>query len=217
MLKQARNIALYQKIYNNKQHITLLTCPRSNVDFAKLRDFSTNSNSNATNPSAPASSATASGTQQQQQKATSGPIITAAPPRPLKNISIHSLAEMKKKKIPISMFTAYDFPSAVHVDKAGIDVLLVGDSVGMVELGMDTTLPVTIDDMVHHCKAVSRGCHRPLLIGDLPFGTYEADPKQAVMNAARILKEGRMVSYILLISLIHICQAIDATIMVMIE
>lgn len=197
MLKQARNIALYQNIYTHKHHVASLPCIRSNTAFVTSRDFSTNNNnSNTTNTTAaPTPSATSGGAQ--QPKGTSGPIITAAPPRPLKNISIHSLAEMKKKKIPISMFTAYDFPSAVHVDKAGIDVLLVGDSVGMVELGMDTTLPVTIDDMVHHCKAVSRGCHRPLLVGDLPFGTYEADPKQAVMNAARILKEGRMVSSLL--------------------
>ena len=83
------------------------------------------------------------------------------------------------------MVTAYDFPSAVHVDKAGIDVLLVGDSVGMVELGYDTTLPVTMDEMVHHCKAVGRGCRRPLLLGDMPFGSYEACPIQAVNNAAR--------------------------------
>jgi 3-methyl-2-oxobutanoate hydroxymethyltransferase len=75
---------------------------------------------------------------------------------------------------------------------ANIDVLLVGDSVGMVELGHDTTLPVTLDDMVHHCKAVSRGCRRPLLVGDLPFGCFEVDVRQAFASAARLLKEGGM-------------------------
>eukprot|EP00511_Aplanochytrium_stocchinoi_P009392 CAMPEP_0204864462 /NCGR_PEP_ID=MMETSP1348-20121228/4079_1 /ASSEMBLY_ACC=CAM_ASM_000700 /TAXON_ID=215587 /ORGANISM="Aplanochytrium stocchinoi, Strain GSBS06" /LENGTH=289 /DNA_ID=CAMNT_0052015107 /DNA_START=361 /DNA_END=1230 /DNA_ORIENTATION=+ len=88
------------------------------------------------------------------------------------------------------MVTAYDYPSAVHVDKAGIDILLVGDSVGMVELGYDTTLPVTMDEMIHHCKAVTRGCRRPLIVSDLPFGSFEASPVQAIQNASRILKEG---------------------------
>lgn len=75
---------------------------------------------------------------------------------------------------------------------ADIDVLLCGDSVGMVQLGMDTTLPVTLDEMISHCKSVSRGCKRPLLVGDLPFGSYETDPKDAFASAAKILKEGAM-------------------------
>ena len=116
----------------------------------------------------------------------------SAPAPPHKNVTIHSLARMRAKGTPITMVTAYDFPSAVHVDKAGIDIVLVGDSVGMVELGLDTTLPVTMDDMVHHCKAVVRGCRRPLLVGDLPFGAYEACKDDAVRNATRILKEGGM-------------------------
>lgn len=73
-----------------------------------------------------------------------------------KNVTTLDLSIMKRKKKPITMMTAYDYPSAVHVDLAGIDVLLVGDSVGMVEMGMDTTIPVTVDDMVYHCKAVTR-------------------------------------------------------------
>jgi len=81
---------------------------------------------------------------------------------------------MRDSGTPISMVTAYDFPSAVHVDLAGVDVVLVGDSVGMVVLGYDTTLPVTFDEILHHCRAVSRGAKRPLLVGDLPFGSYEA-------------------------------------------
>lgn len=99
---------------------------------------------------------------------------------------------MKENQTKITMVTAYDYPSAVHVDVADIDILLCGDSVGMVELGLDTTLPLTMDAMIHHCQAVSRGCSRPLLVGDLPFGTYEHDPKLAFHNAARILKEGDM-------------------------
>lgn len=90
------------------------------------------------------------------------------------------------------MVTAYDYPSAVHVDEAGIDICLVGDSVGMVVHGHDTTLPVTMDDMILHCCAVARGAKRPLLVGDLPFGSYEQSSSQAVESATRMLKEGGM-------------------------
>ncbi|GBG28462.1 3-methyl-2-oxobutanoate hydroxymethyltransferase [Hondaea fermentalgiana] len=121
--------------------------------------------------------------------ASSGPRITAAPAPPHKNITLHSLATKVRKGQPISMVTAYDYPSAVHVDKAGIDILLVGDSLGMVELGFDTTLPVTLDDMIHHGKAVARGCRRPLLVIDLPFGTFETSPQQAAQSAIRVMKE----------------------------
>jgi 3-methyl-2-oxobutanoate hydroxymethyltransferase len=102
------------------------------------------------------------------------------------------LMKFKKKGKPISMVTAYTYPSAVHVDAAGIDVLLVGDSVSMVELGHATTLPVTVDDMLYHCKAVARGANRPLLVGDMPFGSYEGSPETAYNNAVRFLKEGGM-------------------------
>lgn len=109
-----------------------------------------------------------------------------------KAISIVELQKMRDKNIPITMVTAYDYPSAVHVDLAGIDVLLVGDSVGMVVLGYDTTLPVSLEETLHHCRAVSRGCRRPLLVGDLPFGSYEISPQEAQRNAYRLLKEGSM-------------------------
>lgn len=129
--------------------------------------------------------------------------ITGAPenymPRPtkgeasdLKNITIVELQKLKEKKQPITMVTAYDFPSAVHVDLAGIDMVLVGDSVGMVTLGYDTTLPVTFEEILHHCRAVSRGARRPLLVGDLPFGSYEVSTQEAQRNAYRLLKEGGM-------------------------
>jgi 3-methyl-2-oxobutanoate hydroxymethyltransferase len=102
------------------------------------------------------------------------------------------LQKLRQSGKPITMVTAYTFPSAMHVDTAGIDVLLVGDSLGMVELGHDTTLPVTMDEMLYHCKAVARGASRPLLVGDMPFGSYEASPEQAYLNAIRFLKEGGM-------------------------
>jgi 3-methyl-2-oxobutanoate hydroxymethyltransferase len=92
----------------------------------------------------------------------------------------------------ISVVTAYDYPSAVHVDSAGIDVALVGDSAAMVVHGHDTTLPITLDEMLSHCKAVSRGASRPLLVGDLPFGSYEQSTAQAIEAATRMLKEGGM-------------------------
>lgn len=86
----------------------------------------------------------------------------------------------------------YDQGSPVQVDQAGIDILLVGDSAGMVIHGHDTTLPVTIEDMLSHCKAVARGASRPFLVGDMPFGSYEVSEGQAVQTAMRLLKEGGM-------------------------
>lgn len=76
------------------------------------------------------------------------------------------------------MVTAYDYPSAVHLDMAGIDIALVGDSASMVVHGHDTTLPITVDQMLVHCRAVARGAKRPLLVGDLPFGSYESSTQQ---------------------------------------
>lgn len=90
------------------------------------------------------------------------------------------------------MVTAYDYPSAVHLDSAGIDICLVGDSAAMVVHGHDTTLPITIEEMLVHCRAVARGAKRPLLVGDLPFGSYESSAAQAVDTAVRVLKGGGM-------------------------
>jgi 3-methyl-2-oxobutanoate hydroxymethyltransferase len=91
-----------------------------------------------------------------------------------------------------AMLTAYDYTTARLLDAAGIPVLLVGDSLGMVMLGYPTTLPVTLDDVVHHARAVARGAGNALLVGDLPFGTFQSSPEEAVSNAARLLKEGGM-------------------------
>eukprot|EP00899_Mesostigma_viride_P028566 jgi/Mesvir1/8895/Mv02778-RA.1 len=109
-----------------------------------------------------------------------------------KRVTVRELAAKYHRGDKITMCTAYDYPSAVHVEEAGIDVLLVGDSVGMVQLGYDTTLPVTVEDMLLHCRAVARGASIPLLVGDMPFGSYEGSSEQAVTTAIRFLKEGHM-------------------------
>ncbi|MEJ2266279.1 MAG: 3-methyl-2-oxobutanoate hydroxymethyltransferase [Anaerolineales bacterium] len=90
------------------------------------------------------------------------------------------------------MLTAYDYPTALAMDQIGIDSILVGDSLGMVVLGYETTLPVTMEDMLHHCRAVARGAHYALLIGDMPFMSYQASVADAVRNAGRFLQEAGM-------------------------
>lgn len=107
-------------------------------------------------------------------------------------VTLTHLRQKHRKGEPITIVTAYDYPSAVHLDAAGIDVCLVGDSASMVVHGHDTTLPISLDEMLVHCRAVARGATRPLLIGDLPFGTYESSTSQAVDTAVRVLKEGGM-------------------------
>jgi 3-methyl-2-oxobutanoate hydroxymethyltransferase len=88
------------------------------------------------------------------------------------------------------MMTAYDYPTAHMVDEVGIDTILVGDSLGMVMLGYKSTVPVTMDEMIHHCKAVARGVKSSFIIGDMPFMSYQVNIEQAVENAGRFIKEG---------------------------
>jgi 3-methyl-2-oxobutanoate hydroxymethyltransferase len=107
-------------------------------------------------------------------------------------ITIKHIQEKKNKKIPITMLTAYDYPSAVLVDQAGIDIILVGDSLAMTVLGYSSTLPVTVDEMLHHSKMVARGAKRSFLIADMPFLSYQTGSSDAIRNAGRFLKEGRM-------------------------
>ncbi|RJQ32745.1 MAG: 3-methyl-2-oxobutanoate hydroxymethyltransferase [Actinobacteria bacterium] len=99
------------------------------------------------------------------------------------------LKEMKSKGEKITMLTAYDYLMASLLDEAGIDILMVGDSVGNVFLGYDNTLPVTMEDMIHHTAAVARGVKRAMVIGDMPFMSYQASLSEAIRNAGRFLKE----------------------------
>jgi 3-methyl-2-oxobutanoate hydroxymethyltransferase len=90
----------------------------------------------------------------------------------------------------LAMLTAYDYPTALLVDEVGMDMILVGDSLAMVVLGHDDTLAVTLDEMIHHCRAVARAAKTALVVGDMPFLSYEATPEQAVRSAGRMMKEG---------------------------
>ena len=104
-------------------------------------------------------------------------------------VTLASLARKKRQGEKISMLTAYDYPTALLVDGSGVDLTLVGDSLGMEELGFETTLPVTMEIMLHHTKAVRRGTQRALLVADLPFLSYQVNADEAVRNAGRLLQE----------------------------
>ncbi|MGN2621000.1 3-methyl-2-oxobutanoate hydroxymethyltransferase [Bacillus stercoris] len=98
--------------------------------------------------------------------------------------------KMKQKKEKIAMLTAYDYPSAKLAEKAGVDAILVGDSLGMVVLGYDSTVPVTLEDMIHHTKAVKRGAENTFVFTDMPFLTYHSSIRETLMNAQRLIQEG---------------------------
>jgi len=106
-----------------------------------------------------------------------------------KRITVKSLTEMKSRGEKISMLTAYDYTMAKIVDGAGIDVILVGDSASNVMAGHETTLPITLDQMIYHASSVVRAIERALVVVDLPFGSYQSDPKEALRSAIRIMKE----------------------------
>ena len=106
-----------------------------------------------------------------------------------KNVTVATIKEMKQKGEPIVMITAYDVAMARNVNEAGVEMILVGDSVGNVMLGYSSTVPVTMDEMIHHTKAVMRGNSTALVVGDMPFMSYQASDIDAMYNAARFLKE----------------------------
>jgi len=107
----------------------------------------------------------------------------------LQKVTIPYLQEKKEKKRKITALTAYDFPNAKVLDRAGIDIILVGDSMGMVVLGYENTIPVTMDEMIHHTKAVVRGTKRALVVGDMPYFSFHLSVEESVFNASRFLKE----------------------------
>lgn len=105
-------------------------------------------------------------------------------------ITIQTLKKMKENNEKISMTTAYDYPTAYFIEKAGIEIILIGDSLAMTIMGLDSTVPVTMQQMIHHIRAVVRGASTPLIIGDLPFGSYNVSKEQAITNSNSLMKEG---------------------------
>lgn len=105
-------------------------------------------------------------------------------------VTVRTLAARKRRGERIAMLTAYDFAFARIFDQSGVDVLLVGDSLGNVVQGHDTTLPVTLDEIVYHTRLVARGTRRALVVGDMPFGSYQVSPEDAVRSAIRLVKDG---------------------------
>lgn len=108
----------------------------------------------------------------------------------MERVTLHTIRSMKERGERITMLTAYDYPTALLLDEAGVDMLLVGDSLGMVVHGFENTLPVTLEMMILHCQAVRRGTKRALVVVDMPFMTYQVSTAEAMRNAARLLAEG---------------------------
>ena len=113
-------------------------------------------------------------------------------PAARKKVTTLTFRQKKERGEMISMLTAYDYPTAIAMDRAGIDAILVGDSLAMVVLGYENTLPVTMEEMLHHSRAVARGAKSALLVGDMPFMSYQVSVEEAVRNAGRFLQQGGM-------------------------
>ncbi|MTV25671.1 3-methyl-2-oxobutanoate hydroxymethyltransferase [Nitriliruptoraceae bacterium ZYF776] len=128
----------------------------------------------------------ASGRQEELKVSVHAAVDGSAPRRP---VTIHDLTAMKARGEKFAMLTAYDYSAGALLDELGVPILLVGDSLGMVVLGYDSTVPVTLDEMLHHTRAVARGARNAIVVGDLPFGTYQDGPSQALASATRMLKE----------------------------
>ena len=107
-----------------------------------------------------------------------------------KKISILAVQQAKEGNRKLTMMTAYDYPFGLMADEAGIDIVLVGDSLGMVVMGLEGTVEVNMEHMIHHIRAVTRGCKNPFIVGDMPFMSYYTSIREAIINAGRLLKEG---------------------------
>ena len=115
--------------------------------------------------------------------------MSFTPSKPIKRVTVHTLEELKQRGEKISMLTAYDYSLAKIVDDANIDVILVGDSASNVMAGHETTLPITLDQMIYHASSVIRAVKRALVVVDLPFGSYQGNSKEALLSSIRIMKE----------------------------
>ena len=120
------------------------------------------------------------------------PPVSTSAPTARKKVTTLALRQKKARGEIITMLTAYDYPTALAMDKAGVDAILVGDSLAMVVLGYDNTLPVTLEEMLHHSRAVARGAKNALLVGDMPFMSYQVSVEEATRNAGRFLQQGGM-------------------------
>lgn len=107
-----------------------------------------------------------------------------------KKVTINDIKQAKKDNRKLAMVTAYDYPFGLMADEAGMDIVLVGDSLGMVVMGLDGTVAVSMEHMIHHIKAVVRGCKNPLVVGDMPFMSYNTSIRDAIINSGRLMKEG---------------------------
>ena len=107
-----------------------------------------------------------------------------------KKITIQDIKQAKNEHRKLVMVTAYDYPFGLMADEAEVDIVLVGDSLGMVVMGLDGTVEVTMEHMIHHIKAVVRGCKNALIVGDMPFMSYNTSIREAIVNAGRLMKEG---------------------------
>ena len=105
-------------------------------------------------------------------------------------VTVKDIQQAKIDGCKLVMITAYDYPFGLMADEAGVDIVLVGDSLGMVVMGLDGTVGVTMENMIHHIKAVMRGCNHPLVVGDMPFMSYNTSTRDAIINAGRLMKEG---------------------------
>ncbi|KAI0028822.1 ketopantoate hydroxymethyltransferase [Vararia minispora EC-137] len=119
-------------------------------------------------------------------------VSTSTLPAPRKKVTIRHLQQLRDMGTPITMLTAYDYPTARALDSHGVDIALVGDSLAQVCLGLPSTTLLTLDEMLHHCRAVARGCTYPFLVADMPFGSYHTSVEAAAANAIRMVQEGRV-------------------------